>query len=155
MDVVVVLDHAAIQSIIQSPTGMTARYLIRRGAVIQSRARRNLGGTTGSGPKRVDTGLLRSTLYSKLVTVNGGLRVRVGSHLHYAFYVHEGTGLYGPHKTKIFPKKAKALVWKSAVYGHKKGKFAGKVTVRSTKGMKANKFLVEALPDSTLHHGGL
>lgn len=151
MPVTVVMDHAAIERILQSPTGMTARYLIKRGAVIQSRARRNLSGGTGSGPKRVDSGLLRATLYSELVTVNGQLRVRVGSRLHYALYVHEGTGIYGPKKTRIFPKKAKALVWKSAVYGHKKGKFAGKVTARSTKGMAGNKFLTAALPDSALH----
>lgn len=151
MPVTVILDHAAIERITQSPTGMTARYLIRRGAVIQSRARRNLGGGTGSGPKRVDTGLLRATLYSQLVTVNGGLRVRVGSRLYYALYVHEGTGIHGPKKTRIYPKTAKVMVWKSVAYGHPKGKFAGKVTARSTKGMVGNKFLVKALPDSSLH----
>lgn len=153
--VTVVLDNAAIQSIFQSPTGMTARYLIRRGAVIQSRARRNLDGGTGSGPKRVDTGLLRSTIYSELVTVNGNLRIRVGSRRHYAYFVHEGTGIYGPKKTKIFPKTSKVMVWKSAMYGHKKGKFVGKVTARSTKGMRGNKFLTEALPDSALHTHGV
>jgi hypothetical protein len=69
--------------------------------------------------------------------------------VHYALYVHDGTGLYGPKKTVIRPKNAKALVFKSKVYGAKRGKFAGKVVVKSVKGMKPNPFLANALDSAS------
>ena len=51
----------------------------------------------------------------------------------YAAFVHEGTGLYGPHKTKIVPKDKKALFWPGAAH-----------PVRSVRGMKGNPFLTDA-----------
>lgn len=57
----------------------------------------------------------------------------------YARYVHEGTGLYGPHKTKIVPKAKKALYWPGAAH-----------PVRSVKGMKANPFLLKAAKESNM-----
>jgi hypothetical protein len=57
----------------------------------------------------------------------------------YAGHVHQGTGLYGPHKTKIVPKKGKALFWPGAAH-----------PVRSTKGMQANPFLRKAAEDSDI-----
>jgi hypothetical protein len=57
----------------------------------------------------------------------------------YARYVHEGTGLYGPHKTKIAPKAKKALYWPGAAH-----------PVRSVKGMKANPFLLKAAKETNM-----
>lgn len=57
----------------------------------------------------------------------------------YAKYVHEGTGLYGPHKTKIVPKAKKALYWPGAAH-----------PIRAVKGMKANPFLLKAAQDSDM-----
>ena len=39
---------------------------------------------------------------------------RIFSNVHYALHVHEGTGIYGPHKHPIVPVRAKALkfFWK-------------------------------------------
>ncbi len=54
----------------------------------------------------------------------------------YAGFVHEGTGLYGPHKTKIVPKSKQALFWPGA--GH---------PVRAVKGMKARPWLKIAAGD--------
>jgi hypothetical protein len=51
----------------------------------------------------------------------------------YAGYVHEGTGLYGPHKTKIVPKNKKALYWPGAAH-----------PVRAVKGMHGKPFLRNA-----------
>lgn len=51
----------------------------------------------------------------------------------YAKYVHEGTGLYGPHKTKIVPTRKRALFWPGASH-----------PVRSVRGMKGTPFLVNA-----------
>jgi hypothetical protein len=51
----------------------------------------------------------------------------------YAAFVHEGTGLYGPHKTKIVPKDKKALFWAGARH-----------PVRSVRGMVGRPFLTDA-----------
>lgn len=57
----------------------------------------------------------------------------------YAGYVHQGTGLYGPRKTKIKPKNKKALYWPGAAH-----------PVRAVKGMKPNPFLVRAAEESDI-----
>ena len=56
----------------------------------------------------------------------------------YAKYVHDGTGLYGPHKQKIIivPKDKKALFWPGAKHPVKK-------VVQ--KGIKGNPFFKKAL----------
>jgi len=83
----------------------------------------------------------------------------------YAKYVHGGTGLYGPHKTKIVsdteiiirPKNAKALFWPGAshpvmaVKTTKSFYWAGaKYPVKSIKGMKPQPFLREAAEEADL-----
>lgn len=45
--------------------------------------------------------------------------IEVGTNLHYARYVEEGTGLYGPAKQLIRPKTAKVLAWRSVGAGTK------------------------------------
>lgn len=62
---------------------------------------------------------------SKSVTIGNTLKAS------YAKFVHGGTGLYGPKKRKITPKKARAL---KTPYGFKK----------SIKGQKANPYLENA-----------
>ena len=57
----------------------------------------------------------------------------------YAGYVHEGTGLFGPHKTKIVPKNKKALYWPGAAH-----------PVRAVKGMHGNPFLLRAAQESDI-----
>jgi len=75
----------------------------------------------------------------------------------YAKYVHEGTGLYGPHKTKIVPKEIrngrdaqgrfvskgttgkKALFWPGAAH-----------PVRAVRGMEGQPFLREAAEEADL-----
>lgn len=138
-------NDAQLQYIIKSPSGAVAKDLIKRGARVESRAKRNLSGGT-SGPKRVNTGHLRSSIKHMLIVRPEGLAVRVGTPVHYARYVHDGTGLYGPKHTLIVPTHGKVLVWRSRIYGAKKGKWQGKVVVRSVKGMRPNPFLANALP---------
>lgn len=57
----------------------------------------------------------------------------------YAHYVHEGTGLYGPHRTKIVPKNKKALYWPGAAH-----------PVRSVKGQKPQPFLLRAAQETDI-----
>ena len=57
----------------------------------------------------------------------------------YARHVHEGTGLYGPHKTLIVPKSKKALYWPGAAH-----------PMRAVKGMKGRPFLLDAAEQSDI-----
>ena len=139
-----VFNEAQLQFIVKSPAGAVAKDLIKRGARVESRAKRNLSGGT-SGPKRIDTGHLRSSIKSQLIVRPEGLAIRVGTGVRYARWVHDGTGIYGPYHTLIKPTHGKVMVWRSHIYGAKKGKWKGKVVVRSTKGMRPNPFLANAL----------
>jgi hypothetical protein len=141
-----VYDPTVLQAMFHSPQGAVAKDLMKRGARVESRAKRNVSGIGGSGPKRVDTGHLRSSINHKLVSRAEGLSVRIGTNVYYALFVHNGTGLYGPKHMLIRPKRAKALVWRSQLHGQKSGRFRGYVVVKSTKGMKPNPFLAAALP---------
>lgn len=140
------LDFAQLQFIFTHPQGAVAKDLMKRGARVESRAKRNLSGIGGSGPKRVDTGHLRSSIKHQLVIRPEGLSVRIGTNVYYARFIHDGTGIYGPKKRVIKPRRAKALVWRSQKYGQKSGNFRGFVVVKSVKGIKPNPFLAAALP---------
>lgn len=139
-------NDAVLIEIFRGPTGGVARDLLKRGARVQSRARKNLGGATGSGPRRINTGLLRASIAVVLVPQPTHLVVRVGTGVSYALFVHDGTGLYGPKHKLIYPRTARVLVFKSKIYGAKKGKRAGRVFARFVRGMKPNPFLRNALP---------
>lgn len=139
------LDLSVVQYIFTNPNGGVVKDLIKRGKRVESAAKRNLSGL-GGDPKRVDTGRLRSSIKVELVFRPEGPTVRVGTNVRYARWVHDGTGIYGPKRTLIRPKRAKALVFRSKLYGQKSGKFRGKVVVKSVKGMRPNPFLAKALP---------
>lgn len=132
------LNPVEIQRILKSPTGPVARDLIKRGIRVQSKARRNLGGSTGTGPKRVDTGLLRASIATQLRTDGNELVMRVGTGVFYSRWVHDGTGIYGPRAQPIRPKHKKFLRW------YTKGGQA--IFRRQIKGMKPNPYLKAALP---------
>lgn len=118
-----------------------AKDLYRRGLLVQTRARILISGGAGH-PKRVSSGRLRSSIQVQLRTVGGrGPVVRIGTNLSYARYVHDGTGLYGPKRKKITPKRAKALRFKGKRFGK-----SGIIFAHSVKGMHRNQFLKDALP---------
>lgn len=117
-----------------------AKDLYRRGLKVQTRARILLSGSANH-PKRVSTGNLRSSIQVQLRTIGGrGPVVRVGTNVAYSRYVHDGTGLYGPKRRKIRPKRAKALRFKGARYGK-----SGYIYAHSVRGMRPNHFLADAL----------
>lgn len=83
----------------------------------------------------------------------------------YAGYVHQGTGIYGPHKKRlvsaqeavIVPKNAKALFWPGASHPVKMVRTTKalywpgmKHPVHSTKGMKGRPFLLKAAEESDM-----
>lgn len=75
------------------------------------------------------SGKLSRNIYAR----SKGLEGEVGPDLTatpYAWYVHQGTGIYGEHQSVIRPTTKKALYWKGALH-----------PVRSVKGQKANPFV--------------
>lgn len=118
-----------------------AQDLLKRGLKVQARARVLLGGAAGH-PKRVDTGALRSDISVQLRTLAGRPVVRVGTNKKYARWVHDGTGIYGPHRRRITPKTKKALAFN--------GRRGRRVVVRSVRGMEKNEFLKDALSAAKL-----
>ena len=138
------INQREVYALLHSPTGAVAKDMLRRGIRVQSQAKRNLAGGAGK-PRRIRTGMLRNDISVRLVVVRGVPAARVGTGKSYARFVHDGTGIYGPHHRRITPKRGKVLVFPSKVYGRKRGKYAGKVVVRSVKGMRPNAFLADAL----------
>lgn len=133
-----------VYALLHSPTRGVAKDMLRRGIRVQSQAKRNLGGGNGH-PRRINHSLLRNDISARLVVVRGLPAARVGTGKYYARWVHDGTGIYGPRKRRITPKRGKVLVFPSKTHGRRKGKYAGKVVVRSVKGMVGNPFLADAL----------
>lgn len=127
-------NRAALQAILLSPQGGVAKDLLRRGRKVANKAKRNLN---EDFPRRVDTGLLRSSVQAELVSLGGKVAVRVGTNVEYARFVHDGTGIYGPMGTPILPKNGKYLAWRN-----KAGKM---VYAKKVLGMKPNPFLKNAM----------
>lgn len=134
------LNTTAVAVLLSSPQGGVAKDLLKRGLRVESKAKMNLG----SNPRRIDTGRLRASIRTIVIMIDGKPAVRIGTGVKYARYVHDGTGLYGPHHRYILPKNKKVLRWK--VKGPKKlvGK-GGYVYAKRSSGMRPNPFLKNAL----------
>lgn len=131
------LDLGAVARLLNSPQGGVTRDLLRRGLLVETQAKRNLGGI--GGPKRIDTGRLRASVATVVVTRQARPVVLVGTNVNYARYVHDGTGIYGPRHRPIRPKRAKFLRFRPKGGGRW-------VYARQVKGMRPNPFLTNALP---------
>jgi hypothetical protein len=84
----------------------------------------------------IEHGFLRGSINTKGPVVTGtNVEASVGTNLDYARYQEEGTGIYGPKKTPITPKKGKLLVWTSG------GKF---FFARSVKGVRPKRYFRRA-----------
>lgn len=132
------INQGRLGQILVSPTGPVARDMLRRGLLVEGRAKQLLAGGSGR-PARIDTGRLRASITTRMVVDRGVPVARIGTGVRYALWVHEGTGIYGPRRTVIRPRRAKVLRFKP------KGstRFIYRPQVR---GMKPNRFLVDALP---------
>jgi hypothetical protein len=137
-----VMHYGAIAVQLRDPAGGVARGMLRRGLQVQSQARRNLAGGNGR-PRRIDTGMLRASVYCVPVVVGGAPGARVGSKLRYARWVHDGTGLFGPAHRRITARKPGGWL----VFTPKGAR--GKVFTRSVAGMVANPFLADAAKAAT------
>lgn len=103
----------------------------------------------------VDEGRLRSSITHLVTTTPTGATVRVGSPLAYARWRHEGTGLFGPHHTRIVPVTAKALKFRAgrpigplpAGASHLPKHRRAFVFAKSVRGIPGSPYLTQALED--------
>ena len=84
----------------------------------------------------VNTGRLRSSIGTTVTTLNGLPAARVGTDVEYARQIHDGTGIYGPHRTPVVPRRGKYLVFNIG---------GQTVFARSVRGVKGRPFLTDAL----------
>lgn len=134
------LNLSAVEAIIRGPNGAVAKNMLKRGLLVESRAKMNLQ----SQPRRVNTGALRASIRTIFVMINNAPAVRVGTSLRYARYVHDGTGLYGPKHKYIRPINKQVLRWKAHGPTGVPGK-GGYVFRMKSSGMRPNPFLRNAL----------
>lgn len=80
----------------------------------------------------VDTGLLRMWALTK----TGDYYREIQSPASYVQFVNDGTGLFGPNNSLIYPKRSKFLVFKGD---------NGLVFARYTKGQKGQKFVEKSI----------
>lgn len=97
------INQRAVRALLVDPDGPVGQELLRRGRNVAYFARRYAP---------VDTGRLRASITTELVTYAGSLAAIVGTNVNYAMYQHEGTGIYGPHGTPIVPVRARFLRFK-------------------------------------------
>lgn len=123
----IVMHHDNIAAMFADPAGPVAEIVRDRGERVRDMARL-------MAP--VDTGALRDSIRADLEHDGVSYVSHVGSDLEYAIWVEMGTGLFGTHRRRIRPKRAKALRWESG----------GQVIyAASTRGMRAQPYLRPAL----------
>jgi len=103
----------------------------------------------------VRTGTLKASITYEIEPGNHQLIGVVGTNTKYAPYVELGTGIYGPSKTVIRPKKAKVLAWVSSgarpttSAGWKRAQMEGRaVFAKEVKGMRPKPFLTPAVEEN-------
>lgn len=148
------INNDEVKDLLRGPAGAIVLDLTRRCIRVQTEAKRLCP---------VDNGTLRNSIaYEIRVTANGFVG-RVGSNLKYARWRHDGTGIYGPHGTRIVPRTASVLrfptrgttsVRRSSVPGRgsvrtKSQAPTGFAFARSVRGTPGVPFLRNALPAAT------
>lgn len=86
-----------------------------------------------------ESGRLQQSINIRTGTHRGKPAVAVGSDLEYAAFVHQGTGLYGPHRTPIKPRSARYMVFM--------GRDGNLVFAKQVIGQPARPFLTEAMDE--------
>jgi hypothetical protein len=127
----VVLNTAEINEVLSGPNGPVTRDLLRRALNVERKAKRLAKANHGRLRGSITHQLVQTTSYGHSVT-----GVRVGTNVVYALWVHQGTGVYGPHHSRIRPIHAPVLRFT----------WHGKVMFRpSVSGQEANHYLLDAL----------
>lgn len=120
------IPDAAVQRLVL-PGGVVNRGAWRVGTAVQS---------TAAGLAAVDTGRLRQSGDTSVRSGPGTATARVGFYARHAWWVHEGTGIYGPRGAPIRPRRARVLAWRGRAG---RWRFA-----RQVRGMRGRPFLARA-----------
>lgn len=138
------INQEVVDELLRGASGPVVQHVEQIVQAVRAEAVRNV--------KR-DTGALAAS-HDATVNVYGRVVVgRVGTPLHYARYLHEGTGIYGPKAAPIYPVQAKVLRFKPGrMIGPLPAGRAGTspenrgewVFARSVKGVPPHPWLVEA-----------
>ena len=120
----VVFRERKLDNYLNQPGGEVGKYLAKKGRIVTTAARGQVG---------VRTGALRSSIHMRHLRDSRGQYVKIGSSLPYARMHHEGTK---PHM--IYPKRASILRFMT------KGRMVFTHVVRHP-GTKANKYLTDNL----------
>lgn len=121
------INNRLVNLILRSPAGPVARNMLRRGQRVRRAAQRNVNSQSGA---------LAHSINVEIVIVGDRAGAQIGTKLHYARFVHDGTGIYGPSHRPIRPVRRKALAFSGR---------AGGVIVASSRGQRGTKFLERAL----------
>lgn len=140
MAVVVNLNGPALRSVAIS---VAEKDLTVRANRVLNQARRDI---------KVDTGTARASLHIEYSKGPGGEPIaRIGSNLKYVIFLHEGTGIYGPKGSYIYPKNGRFMVWpvlNNSGSGNRRysgGSTSSYAFARRTRGMPGDPFLLRAL----------
>lgn len=124
------LNQAAINELLRGPHGPVVREVNAVTRRVEMRAKTKVG---------VDSGRLRSSIQRTLSVELTRVVGRVGTAVQYGLYHHQGTGIYGPRRRPIRPKKAGGVL----VFTPKGSTQV--VVAREVQGSRPNPFLVDAL----------
>ena len=100
-------------------------------------AKVDIGVTAAKRLAPKDTGALAASIGGRVAAGRGALVGILEATAPHALFVHNGTGLYGPRRALIFPKRAKVMRFTT--------KGGDVVYTRFTRGQSAKPFLVDAL----------
>lgn len=125
---IIILNHVTIAHMLRSPTGIVGRDARRRAHRVRAVART-------LAPKR--SGRLAASISAELKIRPSGVAYEVGSHLNYARYVHDGTGVYGPFGRPITARSGSVMVFR--------GRDGGVVYARTVSGTRGTHYLTRAL----------
>lgn len=82
----------------------------------------------------------KKIVHTRAKTSGNLVSAEVGIKLHYAVFVEEGTGIYGPKRQYIVPKTAKRLAWK-ATKGPSNGQW---IRAKRVRGMRPWRYMAKA-----------
>lgn len=131
------INRAELHRLTHSRASELIRAIDRIGRRTVNQAKRNA---------RVDDGQGRQSITHTVTTAGTKIIMRAGSPYKYMYWQHEGTGIYGPHRTPIVPTTRKFLRFEVKSGRAAKGR-RPVVFARSVKGVQGDKFLVRAFKD--------
>jgi hypothetical protein len=140
--VTVSVDRDRILAALRDPSGPAAQFVERRCQTAENFSK-------AACP--VNKGRLRRSIRHEVRAERTQIVGSVYSDVPYAKFVHEGTGIYGPKRAFIYPKRGQYLVFQSSgVFGpvRKSGRRKGRgdlVFARRVRGIPPSPFLVQGL----------